>query len=314
MTRFTSIVLSLALLGCAEGGEIPCRFGADCPTGVCLPDGVCLMDGDDAGASDAGPIVDDGGDAPDAGGSEDAGPDPIDAGPPGCGNADGRITRAEVPLPLDVAIEQRSATSVSVDTHGAEQTDSSRVWDLEGPFTGDADRTVRRTALTGAWYAAVFAGATYVLPLGVSSDLLGVFELTSDALLLRGVVSPADGITRTELTYDPPMPVWRFPLEDGATWTATSTVTGLASGVTSVASETWAVRVDAHGQLGTPGGVREVLRVNTRITRTVGVLVTVSPRLSFVEECVGTVAQVSGVDGDVSSEPTFASELWRVAR
>ena len=313
MNRFPSIVLSLALLGCAEGGEIPCRFGADCPTGVCLPDGVCQMEGEDAGIGDAGPIADDAGNAPDAGG-EDAGPDPIDAGPPGCGDADGLLTRAELPLPLDVAIEQRSATSVSVDTHGAERPDGSRVWDLEGPFTGDADRTVRRTALDGAWYAADFAGATYVLPLGVASDLLGVFELTSDALLLRGIVSPADGITRTALTYDPPMPVWRFPLEDGATWTQTSSVSGLASGITSVASETWAVSVDAHGQLGSPGGVREVLRVNTSITRTVGFLVTVSRRLSWVEECVGTVGQVSGVDGDTTVEPTFASELWRVAR
>ena len=192
-----------------------------------LPDGATpdAGAGPDAGfEEDAGPMPVDAGDMRDAAASVDAGP--TDGGPPSCGDGDGVLTRAELPLPLDVAIQRRVAFDVAVDTHGAERGDGSRLWDFEGPFEGDADRNDQRRPLTGEWFAESFPGATYTLPLSAEDDLLGVFELTDDALLLRGVVSPDDGTFRTELEYDPPVGVWRLPLEEGDAWDETSTVSG----------------------------------------------------------------------------------------
>lgn len=313
-------VASLLLSACAQG-DIPCRVGADCPSGVCLIDGVCQpvddAGGTDAGNADAG-VADAGTDSgPDAGadsGPNDAGSDAgTTDGGTGCGNADGTLTRAELPLPLSVAVVRRVALDAAVDTAGATRGDGTRLWDFEGPFSGDADRTDQRVPIVGEWFADDFPGGTYALPLSADDDLLGVFQLTDDALLLLGVVSPDDGAFRTELEYDPPAPVWRFPLRVAESWEETSAVSGVLNGVVSVYSETWSVEVDAAGDVGTPAGVRSVLRVNTELARTVGVVTTRSRRHAYVEECVGTVAQVFGADGDTSAEPTMAAELWRVA-
>jgi len=313
--------LSLLLcVGCDAGDE--CRFGAECASGICHPDGTCgsLVDAGvsldattpaDAGAeADAGPTPDAG--SPDAAmsdaGSLDAG---RDASAPACGDGDDRLSADELPLPLDVAVTRRVAMDVTVDTHGTERFDATRLWDFEGPYDGDADVAFVRTSPVGTWFASSFPTATYALPLSADEDLIGVFRASPDALVLLGVVSSDGGATRTELTYDPPAPIWQLPLEHGATWNETSNVTGVTQGVPSVYSERWIVQIDARGDAGTPAGVRPVLRVNTRITRTVGVLITDTRRHSYVEPCVGTIAQVFGVGTD--EEPSFASEIWRVA-
>ena len=62
----------------------------------------------------------------------------------------------------------------------------------------------------------------------------------------------------------------------------------------------------------TPAGVVPMLRVSSRLTRTVGAVVTVARRHAYVQECVGTVAQVFSQDFDGSAEPTDAAEIWRV--
>jgi hypothetical protein len=305
---------TVAGAGACAGGSAPCRVGADCPSGVCLADGRCAPR--DGGTRDAGsmPMEDASVPRDDASTPVDAFVPPVDGGPPGCGDGDGVITARELPLPVGETLGVRVATSVSVDTAGVTRADGTRLWDLEGPFTGDADGAQVRTSVEGTWFASAFAGASYALPLSTEDSLLGVFERTDEALLLRGIVSPEGGLTRTELRYDPPVAVWRFPLEVGRAWDERTTVSGVASGVVTAYSERWQVSVDARGALGTPAGVRDVVRVSTLITRTVGVSVTPYRRLAFVEECVGTVGQVFGSAGVSSAEPSFASELWRVAR
>lgn len=303
------ILAALVLVtGCAAGDE--CRFGAECPSGVCSAEGTCVPA--DAGAIEDASALPDAGPDLDAGSVVDAGaPDTgADAGPAACHDGDGRLTADELPLPLDVAISFQVATAVTIDTHGTERADGTRLWGFEGPYAGDVDRTFVRTSPAGAWFAASYPSATYVLPLSAEDELLGVFALSTDTLTLLGIVSPEGGLTRTELTYDPPAVVWRFPLEVSATWSSTSTVNGVAGGLFSGYTERWVVTVDAAGDAGTPAGVREVLRVNTAITRTAG-LITEIRRHSYVEPCVGTVVQVFGTG--VGAEPTSASEIWRIA-
>lgn len=306
-------MLALAMLGCA-GGSMPCRVGADCASGVCLADGTCApRDGGassiDAAAEDAAPRAD-AGTAGDAFVPRDA--SLLDAGPPGCGDGDPRITSAELPLALGETVLVRAASNVSVDTSGVERADGTRLWDLEGPFSGDADRALTRRSVEGTWFEAAFVGASFTFPLSADDELLGVFERTGDAVRLRGIVSPEAGLSRTELSYSPPLTVWRLPLEVGASWDEHASVSGVARGLVTAYSERWQVAVDGRGALGTPAGVRPVVRVSTLITRTVGVSVTFHRRLGFVQECAGTVAQVFGVDGSAAEEPSFASELWRV--
>ena len=314
-----ALCVALGIGGCAGGGEVPCRFGTDCPSGVCRADGVCEpLEGDDAGAIDGGTARDAGGEGdagtepPDGGVDEDGGVTPPDAGPPGCGDGDGVIARSELSFPIGEALAFRVAEDAAVDSHGAERPSGERIWDFEGPYADDSDRSFVRRDPAGEWYGEAFPGASYSLPLSGDESLLGVFEVTDDAVLLLGVVSETDGFSRTELAYDPPMPVWQLPLALEATWSETSTVSGLASGVSSFYTERWTMEVDASGQVGTPAGTHEVLRVNTRITRTVGALVTITRRHAYVAECLGTVAQLFGRDNDTDAEPSVAGELWRV--
>jgi hypothetical protein len=199
-----------------------------------------------------------------------------------------------------------------VDLVGA-QVGGVRTWDLTGALTGDHSLLGETRDLSGAWYAADFVGATYASRLSDSNELLGVFEVTADALLLRGVVSPDDGLTRTKLTYDPAVKVLAFPLQAGTTFTTDSLVTGVASGVWSAYSEKYESQVDATGTLKTPYSTFHVLRVRTLLTRTVGLLVTTARTFTFVTDCFGTVATVRSQDNESAVEFTQAAEVWRLS-
>ena len=65
--------------------------------------------------------------------------------------------------------------------------------------------------------------------------------------LADGVVSPEEGLARTELTYDPPALLMPLPLSEGASWTTDTAVTGLASGIFSIYSELYEGEADASG-------------------------------------------------------------------
>ncbi len=126
-----------------------------------------------------------------------------------------------------------------------------------------------------------------------TQDLLGVFSLSATELDLEGVVSPASGVTQTETTETPPVATLKFPLQMGASWSTTSTVTGTLNGVFSTWQESYQDDVDAHGTLDTPFGTFDVLRVKVVLTRTVGIVPTVVRTFAFVTECFGTVATIT---------------------
>jgi hypothetical protein len=149
--------------------------------------------------------------------------------------------------------------------------------------------------------------------LSESSDLLGVFEVTSTSLLLRGVASPTDSLTKTQLTYTPAVVVQDFPLSEGKTWTTTSNVTGLAQGVLVNYSEKYASFVDAHGTLKAPYGEFPVLRTRTVLTRTIGIVTTIVRTYLFGTECFGTVASIAAKDNEPNAEVSSAAEVRRLS-
>jgi len=161
---------------------------------------------------------------------------------------------------------------------------------------------VRTLAPAGAWWAAEFPTAAYAVQLTDAQDLLGVFAADPDALRLLGVVSPADGLTRTLLHHDPPVVVLAFPLGASAAWTTDAAVTGQALGVWGVYQEVYDSRVDADGVLATPYGEFPVLRVRTTLTRSAGLLTTTVRSFLFAAECYGAVGNVVSRDGEPLAE------------
>jgi hypothetical protein len=306
--------LAFLVAACGDDAVRECRVGADCASGQCSPDGQCVREGTppgpEAGEADATTTPD--ASVPDA---------TSDAALPGCTpNKDGTITREEVPIAAGLKATYRVGTSENVSTAGTPAAGNRRAWDFTAALASDVNVLIETQPLAGKWFAPTFAGASYAAKLSERADVLGVFETSPGALLLRGVVSPADGASKTELTYTPAVSVLKFPLAAGGAWTTDAKVSGTASGVDVIfapTTEKYDSKVDAAGELKTPLGTFDVLRVNTLLTRkvTTGLVTTTTTirTFAFVTECYGTVATVTSADNEANEEFTTAAEIRRIA-
>jgi hypothetical protein len=303
-------VSAATVTGCSSSTDLEttCRTGAECASGVCRADGTCEPSASTDGGLTPG----------------DAAP-PIVTGDSGVctPNADGRIERGEFPLAPGQRAVFAIAKGVAVDFAGS-TSGGVTTWNLKGPYAGDTSKAIDVQAPAGKWWSAAFPTASYALALGGSADLVGVFALSSSELALAGVVSPADGATKTQLTYDPRPAFLRFPMKKGDAWSTTSTITGTASGLAIGAltgtqyTETYANTVDAEGLLEVPYGKFRVLRVLTNLTRRnqFGAAIPTLPdrrTVAFVAECFGTVATVTSNDGEPNALFTSAAEVQRLA-
>jgi hypothetical protein len=289
-------VLSAGLgAGCSSSPAETCTRDDQCASHFCMANGSCAPDVDGAPGT------------PDA-----SGPTP-DGAPLGCTpNHDGTITRAELPLAAGQSATFRIATGATVDTAGTLDTDGTHAWDLSAALSGDADDHVALESPAGAWWSADFPNASYATLLSSQQDLRGVFAIDDSGLHLLGIVSPAGGNTKTELTYDPPVDVLRFPLTTTSTWTSSPTVSGYANGVPGAYTESYATKVDAVGSMKTPYGTFPVVRVAVDFTQTTTVVVT-HKTFAFVSECYGTVATITSQNYETKSDFTKASEVWRLS-
>lgn len=307
-----SLAALVSLVGCADGHST-CRIGADCASGVCNSNGTCGHAPVDAGARDAAIPPGDGGDPVDAFSTGDDAGD-LDGGVRLCSpDHDGIVTRAEVPLRAGLRANFRIATNATVSTAGT-TTGGTTTWDYSGSYGGDHDELVELLAPAGNWWAASYPTATHAARLSTSSDNLGVFQITADALLLLGVVSPSAGFMQTNLAYDPPVVVLQFPIAEGNTFSTTSSVTGQALGVVSAFTEHYTSVVDASGTLVTPFGSTPALRVRTEMMRTSGLAtLTTQRQFTFVAECFGIAATISSAAFETNVEFTSAAELRRLS-
>lgn len=314
MKLLTTLAALFVLVGCAT----------DDPDRELMPpdaDSEIEMGAPDADTTDAGADPDqtasdmldkdtggsDASDDPDSGSDEDM-PDNGICRP----NRDGTIRRREVPLEVGLSAKFMTAGEVTFDTAGAMEM-GERVWDLEQSFAGDHLELTELRDPTGEWFETSFPTATYYTTLSSNSDLYGVFEITDDALLLVGVVSPEDGFFRTELEYDPAIPVLQFPLREGDTWSVQSDVTGVFDGTAVVYDEVYDFEVDAEGVLKTSFANFQVLRVRSTLDRQVGLVNTVVRSFAFVTECFGTVANITSQEDEENAEFTDVAELRRIA-
>jgi len=314
MLHRASLLLAAALsaAACTAFNDAPtCHVGADCASGVCNADGTCDPVTTSSSSSSSG-----------AGGGGTTSSSSSSSGSSSSGgavcspDADGAITRQEVPLQAGLHATFEVADDATFDTAGASNADGSRTWDLKVTFAGDHALLLETQAIDpGAWYASAFPGATYAAKMSDKADLLGVFELTGIALLLRGVASPVDGPTATELVYATPIVVLSFPLTEGKTWDTLSAVSGKAQGIPigGVYNEEYTSTVDAHGTLKTPFADFSVLRVHTKLLRFINGVWMTKHTHSFVAECFGNVGTVLSQDNEPSTEFTSASEVWRLS-
>ncbi|MEM9189937.1 MAG: hypothetical protein AAGF12_12215 [Myxococcota bacterium] len=302
--RFVWAAVGLLVACDSSPAEPRCGSGAECPSGVCLATGQCLET--DGSAPDGSPA--------DAG-IEAAVDAPFDTSldaPPGTCTPDqnGRIERAEIVIQTGTTVRWAAQQNLPVDTAGTTGAQG-RSWDFSAA-PGDRDLDLTPTPLEGQWFADSFPSATYAIRLADASDLLGVFQLTDQSLLLRGIVSPTDGASRTEAVYDPPVVVLAFPIEEGATFQTDARVTGVVNGLPVNYRERYESAVDARGEATTPFATFPVLRVRTLLTRTVGFVDTEVRQFSFITECFGTVATVVSEDDEPTVEFSRASELRRM--
>lgn len=297
MRRLVAVQYAAVLAAaCSSSNPGTCDDHADCPSGFCRADHTCAPD-----------------DEVDGGGDVDGPPGGPDA-PLGCApDHDGTLTRDELVMAPGQTVRFRVATDVTVDTAGTQGPGGARTWTFTAAATGDRDLDLTLLAPAGQWWAATFPTASYAIPLSADSALLGVMRLDDAGVALVGVVSPEAGFARTELTYDPPVPITPTPMSPSATWNVTSTVSGVASGVAAFYTERYQGRVDAVGDAATPFGTFPVRRVGVDLTRTVGAAVTTRRSFAFVAECYGTVATIASQDYESGSEFTDAAELWRLA-
>ena len=299
-----------ALTGCSSTTDLEtaCRTGAECASGVCRANGTC----EPASSTDGGLTP------------SDAAP-PIVTGDSGVctPNADGRIERGEFPLAPGQRAVFATAKNVAVDFAGS-TAGGVTTWNLKGPYAGDTSKAVDVQAPTGKWWSGAFPTASYALALGGTADLVGVFALSASELALAGVVSPADGATKTQLAYDPRPSFLRFPMKKGDAWSTTSTITGTASGLAigsltgTQYTETYAITVDAEGFLEVPYGKFRVLRVLTNLTRRnqFGAAIPTLPdrrTVAFVAECFGTVATINSKSNEGAEEFNSPAEIRRLA-
>lgn len=296
-----------------------CLVGADCPSGECGSDGTCTppeegSTGEDGSSSEgtgetsettSGSVTSESGSGS---GSEETGEPSSNCMPP---NGDTLIEQTELFFNPGLQANYLAAQDVTFNSAGA-VIDGERVWDLSIEFAGDHTTSGEYLAIEGQWFEPSFPGASYAARLTDADDLLGVFEVSDSALTLRGVVSPGDGLTRTELVYDPPATILTFPLFEGQTWESESTVSGLALGVGAFYTERYENSITSSGVVLTPFGEYQALRIGVVLTRTIGAFPTVLRTFSFVSECVGTIATVRSTDNEMAEEFTQLSEVRRL--
>jgi hypothetical protein len=326
LVALISAALVAVVAACGDTPTRQCRVGADCASGLCASDGTCgLATIPPDGSDDGGPT----GDAmstADGGGSETS---TTDGAVTGCSpNKDGIITRDEVPIAAGLHATYKIGSNEDLPAGyvtGVVGAGGKRTWDFSAALNSDVGVLVETESLKGKYYETTYPNATYASKLSNSSDLLGVFETSPGALLLRGVVSPAMGGTNgsngTQLTYTPGVSILAFPLILNATWTTDAAATGTAAGFplafATKTEEKYDSKVDAAGTLKTPLGTFDVLRVQVLLTRTVGTApvttVTTVRTFAFVTECYGTIATVISSDNEASVEFTHAVEIRRIS-
>ena len=227
---------------------------------------------------------------------------------------DGIMTADEMPVVTGLEVRyvrNLPGEPAEVDVDGALASDGGRLWDFsDGPADVGATLVLEEPADLAD--AEMFPGATYAAPMLLESpELLGWFRLDEGdqtTLSMVGMATTGDtpAASRTEVVYDEPLVLYRFPFTVGDSWSQTITYRdALAFGIPNQGVERYQFEVDARGTVRLPGGVEvsDVLRVRVQVDQTLALATgdhtRTTHQLLWVRPCFGELARV------VSQDPSF---------
>ena len=248
----------------------------------------------------------------------------------GCvGDGDGRITAEEFPVDPRAGVEVLHSVNLpGVTAHvpdpGGRWEDGTLWWYFDD-FDDQRDHVVSDALLPldDFWFAGDFPDADYAAAADAEGNVLAIYRVDREdgSLTVLGSASVAEGVT--SLRYDKPVPVLRFPLEQGASWEALGVQARGTHEGTDYPLGTLRLRhdyrftVDLVGKAQVPAGTFDVLRVALDFdarAENMGFAVGSERRMTYlyVAECVGLVARLRSRADE--SDPAFreATEYRRV--
>ena len=238
-------------------------------------------------------------------------------------NLDGKIEAKELEPALGVAasyLVSPAGKDRMVDTGGFVASNGKLTWQLGNDYADDEVARLTATALDGHWYAASFANRVanaFVTPIDAADRTEGVYTHDETGLYLHGIASkdenPPEG--KTLLVYETPITLYKFPIENGATWSTTAeTKNATLRGLPYAGRDTYEMKVDGAGDLGLPDfELTQALRVRTKVTVVpVAGETTTQRQTGFLFECLGEVARATSKLNEPDEGFTDASELRRL--
>jgi hypothetical protein len=216
-------------------------------------------------------------------------------------NRDGMITADELPIALGAKLDYYTSTNATPVGYDMAQENATDQVIALGPV-----------ALGAQWYAAQFPGGQFVVDAG--SGLDGIYHQDAQALWLDGTASQADGANKTLIVYPTPLPVLRFPIAVGETFTSTVAFTGTIDGLPFNGSDELDVDVPDSGRLDVPYvQFSPTLRVREQAVRKTGTASITKRTTIFLFECFGEVARAESKQDESNPDFTTAAYLRRFA-
>ena len=235
-------------------------------------------------------------------------------------NLDGTITAAELQavdgIPVKYLVSPAGSTR-GVNLDGVVNATGQRVWDWGTSYASDATIQIQAAPLAGKWYAASFPGGTFVTPFDAGGTLEAVYHEDAQAIWLHGLASaqPDPPRGKTLYAYAQPLPITKFPLTVGASWTVTGTVqNGTLDGLPYASQDTYAISDDATGELILPDlTFTQAHRIRSKVTIDPAAGQTVvSYQTSFYFECFGEIARATSQTNETNADFTTAAEVRRL--
>jgi hypothetical protein len=237
-------------------------------------------------------------------------------------NLDGKIESKElvpqVGIPATYLVSP-AGKERTVNLLGQTNPQGKLTWSFAFDFADDQVAKISAQQLEGKWYASSFAGLSnpVVVGLDVGGRTEGVYTQDDKGFFLHGVasVTPDAPEGKTLLVYTAPAMLYRFPLENGATWTSVGeTKNGTFRGLPYAGRDTYEVKVDGAGELSLPDFIlTQALRVRTTVTITPSAgAVTTQRQVGYLFECLGEVTRATSRLNEPDENFTAASELRRL--
>ena len=227
-------------------------------------------------------------------------------------NHDAQIERHEYPVDIGIQADFLRSNNTAINLEGTIQ-NGTYYWDFSSLSGQEQLESIEPRPSSEYWFAADFPSETYVNVLSYENSIYGIFSLTDEALYLHGMASFESGWTETLLSYDPPVRLLQFPLHLNQSWSDESSISGTLDGVWTFYSELYSHQIDETGYLNTPLGEFPVLRINSQISRTIGLLEYSNRSVSFMSECAGAITTIQAELDEADVNFQMAQELLRIA-